>query len=291
MPEIRYETYGPFEVPRGHKNAALARLKVDKRQLKQFWTVVDGGETDPRTGKILGENGLSKARGIYIFANSAGGGFTPWYVGKTNQNAGFRGECFGPHKLLHYNDILQNDSYTRGTPVMFLIARMNASGKGFSTSKSNDREIDWLEAELIQLALAANSELVNEKRTKFVRELVVPGVIGNDNTQLSRANKDLQRVLNLKTMKRKRRSVRPEAVLQEEIVETIIVPEAHDDFESDDSEAFAINGGEETAMQPILEMVGEESSGNDDAAKCDDLGDEKPAEPKSVKRKKLFGVF
>jgi hypothetical protein len=154
---MQYGVYGPFPIPAGRPRFIEKRARDD---------VFDQAESACR--------GLSQAHGCYIFSMRAGRGYRPWYVGKACGKGGFRGECFQAHKLQHYNSVVTKTR--RGTPVLHLIARSTRSGK--LSFRNAGQEIEWLERMLIGLALRENPELLNRKDTKYLKDLVVPGILG-----------------------------------------------------------------------------------------------------------------
>ena len=154
-----YEPYGPF-MPRQF-------LRSDDRYWRdQFWKYVEARRYE----------GLAAAIGIYVFSLRFGTNFTPWYVGKTCSDKGFRGEVFQDHKLEHYYAAAGG---RRGEPCLHLVARVESNRGNFC--KYSDQawyEIDRLEGLLIGLALSVNPDLRNNKKTKFHRALDIAGVIG-----------------------------------------------------------------------------------------------------------------
>jgi hypothetical protein len=160
-PEItmRYAVYGPFWTP---KTEAKARGE----DLRGFW---DDMETF--------EPGLPRAIGIYVFSTCHGGNYTPWYVGKTNARTGFRGEIFQDHKLGHY---VSASERKKGYPAIHLIAKLEPSRPNFArASARSGREIDELETVMIGMALRANRDVRNAKKTWFNKNCFVPGIIGD----------------------------------------------------------------------------------------------------------------
>ncbi len=156
---MQYQVYGPFWSPRSQTEARGDALRV-------FWSDIENIEP-----------GLSRAIGIYLFSTCHGEIFTPWYVGKTNAKAGFRGEIFQDHKLNHYVSASQRK---RGHPAIHLIAKMEPIRGNFCrASKRSGREIDELETVMIGMALRANSDVANSKKTWFNKNCQVPGIMGN----------------------------------------------------------------------------------------------------------------
>lgn len=155
---MQYQIYGPFFAPR-------AQLEVSGPTLKAFWEEIDRLEP-----------GLPRAIGIYVFSTCHGDSHTPWYVGKTNAKAGFRGEIFQTHKLSHY---IMASRRKRGYPVIHLIAKVEpARGNFCRASARSGREIDELETVMIGMALRANPEVRNSKKTWFNKNCQVPGILG-----------------------------------------------------------------------------------------------------------------
>lgn len=153
-----FETFGAFSIP-------LDCYGNIPDNLSEFWTVV---ETE--------KNGLSNAKGCYIFGIRTSGGpaIMPWYVGKTSK--AFAKECFQHHKRNNYNKALNR--YKRATPCLFLISRLTKGG-GFYKG-SGALSTNFLERHLISLALQANTELLNKKDTKLYRELQLRGILNSE---------------------------------------------------------------------------------------------------------------
>ena len=155
---MRYQVCGPFWAPR-------VQTEASGRALGRFWDEIETIEP-----------GLPRAIGIYVFSTCHGEVFTPWYVGKTNAKAGFRGEIFQDHKLSHY---VSANERKRGYPAIHLIAKVEPIRGNFcSASKRAGREIDELETVMIGMALRANPEVRNSKKTWFNKNCQVPGIIG-----------------------------------------------------------------------------------------------------------------
>ncbi len=150
---------------------------------KSFWARV-GAEDDCLPG----------ACGCYVFALKNGTNVLPWYVGKT-EKATFQKECFQATKINYYNDVLLRH---KGQALLFLIPRLTAAGNKYSKPTSGKyRDVDFLETMLIGLAYERNRDLVNVKKTKFLREMVVPGVINTPPGSPSVAVTKLRKTLGL----------------------------------------------------------------------------------------------
>ncbi len=100
--------------------------------------------------------GIATQAGCYVFAFKASKGYKPVYAGKATKS--FKQEVFTSHKLNHFNTGLGHQM--RGTPVLFFVCLNKTSG---AVSKS---AIDEAETYLIQAGLAANADLLNDKKTK-----------------------------------------------------------------------------------------------------------------------------
>lgn len=169
-----YEHYGGFEIPRRNKI-------VDRPALNDFWSQL---ETE--------HPGLSTAKGVYIFAVSAGGSIKPWYVGKTTNEKGFRNEAFAPHKLNHYNEYLAGRS---GTPLLYLTAARTEGGRFRS---AGEKEVDWVESFLISLAVEANNDLLNKQKIGFLRDCSIPGLLNSTAGGSSKMKAEIKGIFNIK---------------------------------------------------------------------------------------------
>ena len=155
---MKYYPYGPFDIPKSSKG----RIAADKVSMFQFWDEVNKKH----------EN-LVEAIGCYIFSIRAGRGLLPWYVGLAEKRP-FCKECFAIHKLLNYNEAIAS---RKGTPVLTLLPRFTATGRYAKPSKNGHADIQLLEKMLIGMAIRRNSNLLNIKNTKLLKEMIVPGVL------------------------------------------------------------------------------------------------------------------
>lgn len=159
---------GPYEVG-VHKGKASRTLTEEN--VKEFWN------RHPE---------LARLRGCYVFAIRAGRGGTPGYVGKATRT--FKQEVFQPHKLAKYQRFLAD--YVKGTPVLFFIEAPRRKGK------ANSNHIQEAERFLIQVALAANPDLLNIKGTKE-EQWSISGVLRPGQGKPSAAAKALKRTLKI----------------------------------------------------------------------------------------------
>lgn len=153
-----FRPFGPFDL-----TATLA--EENRYWRRDFWEIVDREC-----------QGLSGSNGVYIFSLKYSSNFRPWYVGKTCSSAGFAGEVFQGHKMNHYYSASEQ---RRGRPFLHLIARVEeARGNFCSWSDRTSKQVEDLETYLIGMAVAANPDLRNNKKTSFFRDLDIEGVIG-----------------------------------------------------------------------------------------------------------------
>lgn len=110
---------------------------------------------------------LRRKQGCYVFAIRAGKGFTPWYVGQASK--GFEGETFTYHKRDHYNDALFRNG--AGRPVLFFVTPQG------NHRKVPTRDLNQMEKELIQFAIARNPDLCNIMHTRNLPRWTIHGVI------------------------------------------------------------------------------------------------------------------
>jgi len=166
-----FSVLGPFRVPFDEGKAAKV---VAARHGVTFWKA---------------HLSVATRRGCYVFGIRAGGGATPWYVGKATKS--FKQETFTPHKLSKYAEALANS--LKGTPIMYLIAVEKRKGPVPKAS------IDEVEEFLIQVGVAANPELLNVKGTKKAT-WSIRGVVRTKGKP-SKAASDFKRIMKLTTPK------------------------------------------------------------------------------------------
>ncbi|HKF53590.1 MAG TPA: hypothetical protein VKB26_14845 [Candidatus Acidoferrales bacterium] len=138
MSKFVVKVTGPFKVPCYVGNGGRT---ITDDGVKDFW---------------LQNKKYENRKGCYVFAIRAGKGFTPGYVGKATKR--FGKEVFEYHKLTRYQQVLVD--YARGTPVLFFLVAKKKKGK------PNNSQISKIEKYLIDLAITANPNLLNQKGTK-----------------------------------------------------------------------------------------------------------------------------
>lgn len=172
---MEFSIHGPFEVPR---KEGYFQINNNKSFIEEFWLEVEKDQ-----------QGLSNAKGCYIFATQAAGGYTPWYIGLTSRQ-NFKGECFQSTKINYYNDGIYEK---KGKPVIFLIA-YRTNKKKFSNSIAR-KELDFLESLLIGEALKKNEKLLNKQKTRYLREMIVPRLINSPQRAPTIAEKEFALLL------------------------------------------------------------------------------------------------
>lgn len=161
---MKFSVFGPFEVLR--KNG-LIDLSVGAK--RAFWSVVE--EHSP---------GLSSACGCYVFVVKAKRGSLPWYVGRTTRRT-FKGEALGAHQANHYNYALMTDNRAKigVKPHLYFLAKETPTGRFAKPSQNSHADIEFLETFMFGVGLNRNARLRNAKDTKFLKSIVVPGVVNS----------------------------------------------------------------------------------------------------------------
>nr|WP_199045497.1 hypothetical protein [Dyella sp. ASV24] len=175
---MRFDVAGPFEIPRHGK-----KRNITKESLVQL-----SAQMEER------EEGLSESCGCYVFAKRAGGGITPWYVGQACKRPMLK-EALNPDNITKYNGVLDDD---KGTPLLFVIPARTRGGKlrkRPASEKGGLPSITFLEKWLIAAAIEKNPDLVNNKETRFLRDLHVVGIFNPKQGESTTASKDLRRAL------------------------------------------------------------------------------------------------
>jgi hypothetical protein len=160
---MKYTIHGPFQIKMNKRTGLVDRGKIAK---DSFWDMIE-----------ITEEFLPSSCGCYLFAIRAAKGIKPWYVGLAAKQS-FKKECFTPQKINIYNDALAN---RKGTPLIFLISKRTKSGRLSKPSRNGHRDIMYLETLLIGTAIEKNSELMNIKKTKNLKEMCVPCLINTPN--------------------------------------------------------------------------------------------------------------
>lgn len=183
----QYEVFGPYEVP----------IELTKKKAKQI--IERKTSSEEEANGVFGLSSwwgrderasLRSCTGCYIFAMRAGKGYKPWYVGKTSKQT-LEDEAFTDRNIKMMSNLANN---VKGTLVLFLVSTGRV--------KTNDKHVDEIETWLIKQAQAANSELMNAKKTKDP-DWTINGLMGDGRKSQSDSAAALARTLNLKIRKKK----------------------------------------------------------------------------------------
>ena len=155
---MHFESYGEFDLDR-----AFYELKKGKASRTKFIKELDEFK-----------EGLSRAIGCYVFCLKHGVKITPWYVGKTTKS--FALEALHDRKLDKYGEAIRDNK--RHIPCMLFFPKMTPKDKFSKTENKQNLEIDWLETNLISIALKKNTDLINTSKTRMVRDIYVRGILG-----------------------------------------------------------------------------------------------------------------
>lgn len=157
-----FDVFGPFELER-----YTPKQIITKDSLRDLKPEMDGCE-----------DGLSDAMGCYVFAIRAGKGYTPYYVGQATRRA-IADEALNPTNREKYNKAL---SESKGTPVLFALPMRTPKLK-FRKRKKADGSLsvlEFLEEWLIAAAIEKNNDLINNRKTRFLRNIRVKGILNAD---------------------------------------------------------------------------------------------------------------
>jgi len=182
---MRYSIHGPFELKT--KNGLVDR---SRKAQQAFWAEIESSVST-----------LPSACGCYLFATRAAKGIKPWYVGLAAKQS-FKNECFGSQKINIYNDVLAGRQ--KGKPLLFLIAKKTKGEKFAKPSKNGHRASTYLETLMIGVALEKNHELMNIKKTKYLRGMCVPCLINTPNGKPSKSEQAFNKAMNRKCQQKNR---------------------------------------------------------------------------------------
>lgn len=177
---MNFDVLGPFEIARYGEEGLITNASRT--------TLVDTLE-----GEV---SGLSEARGCYVFAVRAGRGYTPCQVGQACKRP-IAKEALSAGNRTKFNEVLR--ALGRGTPILFVIPLLTASGEIRNTAISDGGldEVDFLERWLIASALAKNPDLIDSPRTRSMRHVRVPGIFNSRTGRPTQASGELRRTLGL----------------------------------------------------------------------------------------------
>lgn len=175
---MNFEIHGPFDLPK-------ANGLVDKaaKSKKAFWATVE--KLSP---------GVPDACGCYVYVVKARRGSLPWYVGITTKRT-FRAEALGAHQLNHYNPAVAQKVGV--TPQLFFLVKKTLHGRFAKPSSNPHRDIEFLEKFMFGVALNRNESLSNSKNTRFLKSMIVPGVLNTPRRKPKAPEKALKNALGL----------------------------------------------------------------------------------------------
>lgn len=165
---LEFEVAGPYSVRR--KKMPKGKI-IDENSLSELWEKV---------GDVRHE------KGIYVFGIRAGKGFTPYYVGKTNNR--FENECSNSHKLNVYKTALM---FGNGRPVIFFLVQKNETKR-----INNDKKLRRVERFFIQIAYNKNKDLLNKHGIKG-DNWSIKGVINSSQGKPSKASQKFKTLMGL----------------------------------------------------------------------------------------------
>ena len=156
---VDFDIAGPFDIEREKfKNGRL----ITKGSIDELWDELDDWH-----------DGLAGAVGCYVFGIRAAKGIIPYYAGQALKRP-ILDEAFNASNILKYNEALADKK--AGTPVLFVLPWLTTGGKYRKPSSVESHPtLDFLEDWLIGAALQRNKNLINNKKTKFLRDVHVTG--------------------------------------------------------------------------------------------------------------------
>ena len=192
---MRFKIFGPFEIPLHEGQAGW----IDGPDTKIFWEEVES--------KV---SGLSEACGVYLFGmfgdenlqKTVASKDLPWYVGKAEKQT-FKKECFNSKNKGSYNKVITKIYKQKGTPFLYLLARMEDDNQTFS--KPTEREypgVTFVEKMFIQNTLAVNVNIENSKDTKVARDTLINGILNSKRIKGKTPSRvvDFKKMLNIENL-------------------------------------------------------------------------------------------
>ena len=177
---MQFKIFGPFDIPldEGHETW------LESADTKNFWNQVVN----------LDQPGLSNACGVYIFGmrgaenlqKGVASKTLPWYVGKAEKQSFLR-ECFTGRNMNIFNKVITQTYKGRGTPFLFLLARIEKDNETFSDPTTEVYPgVAFVEKMMIQMSMGVNTDIVNTSFTADAKRTIIPGVLnskGRDSKQ------------------------------------------------------------------------------------------------------------
>ncbi len=170
---MNFDVAGPFEIKRFGKKRIINKDSLSDicDQLEEY------------------EPGLSNAGGCYVFAKR-GRGTLPWYVGQACKSP-IAKEALNSENRSKYNDVTDS----KGTPVLYVIPERTPTGKLRNRRSQPSATLDFLEEWLISAAIERNPDLINSRKTRFLRELHVVGLFNSKKGESTKASQSLSATL------------------------------------------------------------------------------------------------
>ena len=186
-PRHVYRIFGPYNVPVRNKPKV-----IDPEDVAEMWTTVDGADD---------AFGLKGGCGVYVLAIRHGGSLKPWYIG-TASNSTLGEEC-----LTKDIDNINRVVGKRGSPVIYFLAQVTATGRRAKASATNSKNIVYVKDTLLRYGVLLqgggqkNQEILTEDKqdTQMLRDLEVEGLINRSRGQPRKEVKQLRKLLGLPT--------------------------------------------------------------------------------------------
>ena len=170
---MQFQIFGPFDIPldEGHANW------LDSADIRNFWNQVVN----------LDQPELSNACGVYIFGMRGADSLPkrlassplPWYVGKAEKQS-FAKECFTGRNRNIFNKIISQTYKGRGTPFLFLLARIEKDNKTFSVPTTETYPgVAFVEKMMIQMSMAVNTNIENTSFTADAKKTIIRGILNS----------------------------------------------------------------------------------------------------------------
>ena len=107
-----------------------------------------------------------------------------------NQTGALEPKFFGAHQISHYNHALMNGK--KGTPLIFLLAKVTPTGRFSKPCQKSHDDAEFLEDIIIHFMYKKNPDLRNSNGTRFLKSLVVPGLINSPQGKRTKPELDLK---------------------------------------------------------------------------------------------------
>ena len=187
---MRFKIFGPFDIPldEGQENW------LDSADIRSFWNQIVN----------LDQPGLSSACGVYIFGmrgaehlqKGVASRTLPWYVGKAEKQS-FAKECFTGRNMNNFNKVISQTYKGRGTPFLFLLARIEKDNETFSDPTTEDYPgVAFVEKMMIQMSMAVNTNIENTSFTADAKRTIIRGIL-NSKGKISKQTQEFKRIFGI----------------------------------------------------------------------------------------------